>query len=60
MASTNMPPVADGEDPITDEAVIDATTNFSGHFICHSDAEGYYVPKNFEEVIFGDEEMTPS
>ncbi|MBP6745148.1 hypothetical protein KA344_07925 [bacterium] len=51
-------PVAEGEDPTSDEAVIDATINISGHFICHSDSEGYYVPKDFEEVIFGDEKMT--
>lgn len=56
--SWNATPVAEDEDPTSDAAVLDATINLSGHFVCHSDSEGYYVPKDFQEVIFGDEKMT--
>ncbi len=45
-------PVADGEDPSEDEAIEEASTLFDTHLLCHSDAEGYYVPVDFEDVIF--------
>lgn len=48
-------PVAEGEDPINDQAVEDELYMFRSHLLCHSDAEGYYVPIDFTEVISGDD-----
>ena len=48
-------PVAEGEDPIKDQAVEDELYMFRSHLLCHSDAEGYYVPIDFTEVLSGDD-----
>jgi hypothetical protein len=45
-------PVAGNDDPTEDPAIEDAATLFDTHLLCHSDAEGYYVPVDFDEVIF--------
>jgi hypothetical protein len=45
-------PVGKGEDPADDPAVEDAGSLFDSHLLCHSDAEGFYVPIAFDEVIF--------
>jgi hypothetical protein len=45
-------PVVGDDDPTEDPAVEDATTLLDTHLLCHSDAEGYYVPIDFDEVIF--------
>jgi len=43
-----------GDDP-THDPVLDAeTTMFSSHLLCHSDAEGYYLPIDFKEVLFAE------
>jgi len=47
-------PLKEGEDPINDRYVLDATAEICGHFVCHSDCEGYYVPKEFYDVLFTD------
>ncbi len=44
--------VAEGENPWEDEAVIDELAMLSSHLLCHSDCEGYYLPVDFDEVIF--------
>jgi hypothetical protein len=49
-------PVADGDDPAEDTAVEDAAALFDTHLLCHSDAEGYYVPIDFDEVIVDTDE----
>ncbi len=50
-------PVADGEDP-TDDPVLDSLVYmFESHLLCHSDCEGYYVPVDFDEVLFPDDEL---
>ena len=49
-------PVADGEDPSADPCVEDAASMMSSHLLCHSDCEGFYVPIDFEEVIFDTED----
>ncbi|HEY0255069.1 MAG TPA: hypothetical protein VGC41_26260, partial [Kofleriaceae bacterium] len=48
-------PLAPGEDPTEDETVEDASSMFDTHLLCHSDSEGYYVPIEFEDVIFDTE-----
>jgi hypothetical protein len=45
-------PVADGEDPAADPLIDDVASMMDSHLICHSDAEGFYVPLDFSEVIF--------
>src|ERR1700733_12902324 len=49
-------PVADDDDPTEDPVIEDAATLFDTHLLCHSDAEGYYVPVEFDEVIFDNDE----
>lgn len=51
-------PVADGEDPVEDEAVDRQSSLMYSHLLCHSDAEGFYLPVDFEEPIFGDEAIS--
>ncbi|NOK58013.1 MAG: hypothetical protein GFH27_549287n317 [Chloroflexi bacterium AL-W] len=51
----DLTPVAEGEDPIKDQAVEDELYMFRSHLLCHSDAEGYYIPIDFAEVISGDD-----
>ena len=41
-----------GDDPSNDPAIESAGALFDTHLLCHSDAEGYYVPVDFDEVIF--------
>ena len=45
-------PLAEGESPTDDETVDEASEMFDTHLLCHSDAEGYYVPIDFNDVIF--------
>lgn len=49
------PPLAQGEDPTRDRVLDEAGYDVANHLICHSDAEGHYVPVRFEEVIAGDD-----
>ncbi|MEC3919272.1 hypothetical protein [Nocardia sp. CDC160] len=53
-------PAAEDEDPADDEAVVDLSYTFESHLLCHSDCEGYYVPVDFGEVLFPDEELALS
>ena len=41
-----------GDDPLLDEVMME----FESHLLCHSDAEGYYVPIEFVDVIFDDQQ----
>lgn len=52
-------PVADGEDPTGDPAVETVTYMFESHLVCHSDCEGYYVPVDFDQVLYPDEDTIP-
>ena len=45
-------PVNPDEDPAEDSCIEAAASTFDAHLLCHSDCEGYYVPVEFEEVIF--------
>lgn len=49
-------PVEEGADPSEDPAVQAALDIAESHLICHSDAEGFYVPVEFDEVLFSDAE----
>jgi hypothetical protein len=44
-------------DPTTDPVVDDEYSRLRSHILCHSDAEGFYLPIDFSEVIFADEEQ---
>ncbi|WP_067537225.1 hypothetical protein [Nocardia crassostreae] len=45
-------PVADGEDPSEDDAVESVSSMFESHLLCHSDCEGFYVPVDFDVVLY--------
>lgn len=47
-------PVEDGVDPSEDPAVEDVLYSSESHLICHSDAEGFYVPVDFDEVLYSE------
>ncbi len=48
----------DGDgDPAQDPAVQEAGESFDFHLLVHSDAEGFYVPQRFSEVIFGTDDL---
>jgi hypothetical protein len=45
--------VADGEDPAADPAIDrELFVKMTSHLVCHSDAEGYYVPVDFPDVLY--------
>jgi hypothetical protein len=47
---------ANGEDPSADPAIDrELSVRMSSHLICHSDAEGFYVPVNFADVLYDDQ-----
>lgn len=47
----------EGGDPADDPAVEEAGESFDFHLLVHSDAEGFYVPQHFTDVIFGTDEL---
>ncbi|MET9489459.1 hypothetical protein [Nocardia sp. NPDC006630] len=49
-------PVAADENPADDPAVDQLTYMFESHLLCHSDCEGYYVPVDFTEVLFPEDD----
>lgn len=49
-------PVREGEDPSADKIVDKQSNLFESHLLCHSDAEGYYLPIDFEDVVVDDDE----
>lgn len=52
-------PLADSEDP-TEDPLVDAELGMmTSHLICHSDAEGYYVPVDFPEILASDGDDLP-
>lgn len=50
-------PVADGEQASDDPVIEEVGCTFDCHLIVHSDCEGYYVPIEFDDVLFADEEL---
>lgn len=51
--------VAEGEDPSADPAIDEESAMLDSHLLCHSDAEGCYVPIDFPEPIISDEVEVP-
>jgi hypothetical protein len=52
-----VPPCPKGKDPANDPLIDDELTlHMDSHLVCHSDAEGFYVPVDFEDVLYPDEE----
>lgn len=45
-------PLPEGVDPAQDPVLDAEVTMFSSHLLCHSDAEGFYLPIDFTEVLF--------
>lgn len=52
-------PVGEDESPADDPVVEQETNQMRSHLLCHSDAEGFYLPIDFEGVIFDDEGTLP-
>ena len=54
--------VAEDDDAlkVDDDLVEELSIDSSSHLLCHSDAEGYYVPVDFAEPLFSDEESIGS
>ena len=50
-------PLADGVDPTQDPILETAYSSRPSHLLQHSDCEGYYVPVDFNDVIFCDEKV---
>jgi hypothetical protein len=48
-------PLAEGDDPSEDPMVEEANVLLDSHLLCHSDAEGYYVPIDFADIIVDDD-----
>jgi hypothetical protein len=50
-------PMPDGEDPVEDPVLDEEMNKMFSHLLCHSDAEGFYLPIDFHDVILDDEEQ---
>ena len=48
-------PLPDQVSPTKDDTVESETEQFISHLLCHSDAEGFYVPVDFHDLIMGDD-----
>ena len=44
----------EGEDPADDPALEEQFGALASHLVCHSDAEGFYLPVDFPEPLFAD------
>ena len=51
-------PLPEDTDPTEDETLEDVANMFESHLLCHSDAEGFYLPVDFDEVILAGEDET--
>ena len=52
-------PVAPGDDPLDDPVVESATDMMDSHLLCHSDAEGFYVPVDFARILVDADDRVP-
>ncbi|WP_295988961.1 hypothetical protein [uncultured Variovorax sp.] len=48
-------PLADDVDPTADPQIQALLDGCDSHLLCHSDAEGFYVPVDFDEVLFDED-----
>jgi len=51
-------PLADGEDPIDDPVLQGEKLSMNSHLIWHSDAEGFYLPVDFSDVLVAKDDGT--
>lgn len=51
------PPLGPRDDPRRDRAIERAGSLFDFHLLVHSDAEGFYVPVDFADVIFDHDKL---
>jgi hypothetical protein len=47
-------PLEAGQNPTEDDVLDEEMFMFESHLLNHSDAEGYYVPQDFEDTIYDD------
>jgi len=52
-------PLPEGANPAADPVVEEQTMQMRSHLLCHSDAEGFYLPIEFREVLFDESERIP-
>ncbi len=45
-------PLDDSVDPTADPVLQEETAMMTSHLLCHSDAEGFYLPVDFDEPVF--------
>jgi len=50
-------PTGDDEDPAEDPIVEEVTDQLESHLLCHSDAEGFYLPVDFVDVLCATDEL---
>jgi hypothetical protein len=50
-------PTPDGDDPAEDPVLDEEMCLMSSHLLCHSDAEGFYLPIDFNDVIIDDKDQ---
>lgn len=51
--------IADDANPAEDPVVEELTMRAQSHLLCHSDAEGFYLPIDFDEIIFDQDQTLP-
>ena len=49
-------PFPESDDPTDDPLLADEQTLLSSHLLCHSDCEGFYIPIDFGDPLFADDE----
>lgn len=52
-------PLPDGERASTDPVIDEVSLDMTSHLLCHSDAEGFYLPIDFADVLFDETERVP-
>src|SRR5262245_50605428 len=52
-------PFPESDDAAKDPAIADEQAMLDNHLLCHSDCEGFYVPIDFPDPIFADEDRLP-
>jgi hypothetical protein len=52
-------PLPEGQDPAQDPVLQARYELMDSHLLCHSDVEGYYLPQDFPDVLFTQDEAVP-
>ncbi len=53
-AGMTLEPLPDGVNAADDTVTLDESAKMESHLLCHSDAEGFFVPIDFPEIVFDD------